>query len=86
VRLTKDGVQELLLRVELLLVSKNIPKEKFYAESGISSASFSQWKSGKYAPSVNAIYKMANYLGVSAEYLMGIDDAIPQEVQKEKLT
>lgn len=70
----ENTVQDLLLRVELLLVAKNIPKEQFYAESGISSASFSQWKSGKYAPSINKIYQMANYLDVSAEYLLGTEE------------
>ena len=51
--------------VELELKKRNIPKEQFYRESGISSATMSQWRKHIYSPSSAAIKKIEEYLGVT---------------------
>jgi len=51
--------------VELELKKRNIPKERFYKESGISSATMSQWRKRIYSPSSAAIKKIEEYLGVT---------------------
>ena len=51
--------------VELELAKRNIPKERFYRESGISSATMSQWRKRIYSPSSAAIKKIEEYLGVT---------------------
>ena len=51
--------------VELELKKRNIPKEQFYRESGISSATMSQWRKRIYSPSSAAIKKIEEYLGVT---------------------
>lgn len=51
--------------VELELARRHIPKEQFYRESGISSATMSQWRKRIYSPSSAAIKKIEEYLGVT---------------------
>ena len=51
--------------VELELTKRNIPKERFYKESGISSATMSQWRKRIYSPSSAAIKKIEEYLGIT---------------------
>jgi transcriptional regulator with XRE-family HTH domain len=50
--------------IEAELKKRNIPKERFYAESGISSATMSQWRKRIYSPSSAAIKKIEDYLGI----------------------
>ncbi len=42
--------------------------------TGISSGNISDWKSGKSAPNIEAIAKIADYLGCSVDYLLGRTD------------
>lgn len=51
--------------VEIELAKRNIPKERFYKESGISSATMSQWRKRIYSPSSAAIKKIEEYLGIT---------------------
>ena len=50
--------------VEAELKRRGISKEKFYKESGISSATMSQWRKRVYSPSSAAIKKIEDYLGI----------------------
>ena len=51
--------------VEIELAKRKIPKEQFYKESGISSATMSQWRKRIYSPSSAAIKKIEDYLGIT---------------------
>lgn len=51
------------------LASRGIPKADFYAQSGVSSATLSQWRTGKYDPTPDKIAKVEKCLGISfADY------------------
>lgn len=50
--------------VEIELKKRHISKEQFYRESGISSATMSQWRKRVYSPSSAAIKKIEEYLGI----------------------
>jgi transcriptional regulator with XRE-family HTH domain len=50
--------------VEIELKKRGIPKERFYKESGISSATMSQWRKRIYSPSSAAIKKIEEYFGI----------------------
>lgn len=50
--------------VEFELKKRHISKEQFYRESGISSATMSQWRKRVYSPSSAAIKKIEEYLGI----------------------
>lgn len=53
------------------LQSKHIKPSKMMKDLGFSSGLFSQWKSGQQKPSVDKLQKIAEYLNVSFEYLLG---------------
>ena len=47
------------------LASRGMSKQKFYDESGITSATLSQWRTGKYEPTADKIAKVEKCLGIS---------------------
>ena len=47
--------------IEANLLVKEISKELFYKESGITTASMSQWRSGKHNPSEKAVKKAEDF-------------------------
>ncbi len=47
---------------------------KISKATGISSGNISDWKSGKSSPNLEAIAKIADYLGCSVDYLLGRTD------------
>jgi transcriptional regulator with XRE-family HTH domain len=53
--------------LEAELKRQSIPKEKFYRESGVSSATMSQWRKNIYSPSSAKIKDIEQYLGVAFE-------------------
>lgn len=61
----------IIKRIEIRLSEIGMTKAEFYKKSGISSASFSQWRTGKYKPSEKNLVKAAEVLGVSYSYLLG---------------
>ena len=63
--------------VEAELKRRKIAKEVFYKESGISSATMSQWRKNIYSPSSVAIKKIEDYLGIKF--------SISAETKKEPL-
>lgn len=47
--------------IERTLIEYDIPKEDFYANSGISTANMSQWRTGDYNPSPRSVKKAEDY-------------------------
>lgn len=60
----------IIKRIEVCLAKQGISKADFYKGSGISSASFSQWNTGKFKPTEKKLRMAADFLGVSYEYLV----------------
>lgn len=75
-------VPGMLARIELRMAELNMSKQSFYEKSGISSASFSQWNTGAYKPSVKKIKSAAKALDTSVEYLL--TGAGPGDIKKER--
>lgn len=61
----------IIKRIEMRLSQIGMSKAEFYRKSGISSASFSQWRTGTYNPSKKKLSKAAEVLSVSVGYLTG---------------
>ena len=59
-------------RIKLLRTEKNIGQNLLAKELGLSNASISYWENAKQEPTAQAIYKMAKYFDVSADYILGI--------------
>lgn len=62
--------------VEQRLAELGISKKEFYENSGISSATFSQWRTGQYEPSPAALRRITEYLGI--HFVEGRDPTIPR--------
>ena len=59
-----DGLS-FVQKIEQELSKRKIPKEQFYRESGISSATMSQWRKCGYSPSSAAIKKIEDYFNIT---------------------
>ncbi len=57
--------------LEELLENKGISAYQLSKETGISTSTFSNWKGGKYTPKDNKLQIIADYFGVTLEYLKG---------------
>lgn len=54
-------------------------KQEFYDKSGISSGSFSQWRTGTHTPSLKKLQCAANALNVSLDYILYGEEVKPVE-------
>lgn len=55
---------------ERLLAKHGITAWKVSKETGISTVTLTNWKKGNYVPKADKLQKIADYFGVSLEYLM----------------
>ena len=56
---------------EKLLMERGVTAYKVAKATGISTGSMTDWKKGRSAPKVDKLQKIADYFGVSVEYLLG---------------
>ena len=56
--------------IDVLLLQKGISKKQFYNDCNITSATYSQWNTGKTKPKLANLERIANYLDVSLTYLL----------------
>lgn len=61
-------------RIFQILDKKGITAYKMAKDIGMSTARLSNWKQGKSTPSAEALSQIADYLGVSTDYLLGRTD------------
>ena len=61
-------------RIKYLRNEKGIGQNLLAKELQLSNASISYWETGKQEPSAQAIFKIAQYFNVSADYLLGLSD------------
>ena len=61
-------------RIRALRQEKNIGQNKLAQDIQVSNASISYWENGKQQPSVEALYKIAVYFDVPADYILGLKD------------
>jgi transcriptional regulator with XRE-family HTH domain len=63
--------------VESALARKDMTKGEFYQKTGISSATFSQWRTGQYEPSAANLRKIEEVLGL--RFSPGLDSIVLDE-------
>ena len=56
--------------IDVLLLQKGISKAKFYKDCNITSATYSQWNTGKTKPKLATLERVADYLGVPLTYIL----------------
>ena len=70
-------------RFEELLKDRNISAYKVSKATGVSQATFSQWKKGDYTPKADKLQKIADYFSVPISYFY--EDQEPDDDEKRKL-
>lgn len=55
---------------EQLCREKNVTPYRVCKETGLTTATISNWKAGRYTPKSDKMQKIADYFGVTLEYLM----------------
>ena len=63
-------------RVRMILNEQHKSPSRMARDLGFSSGLFTQWKTGMQSPSADKLVKIAAYLGVSTDYLLGVDPHI----------
>ena len=68
-------------RFEQLLRERGVTAYRVSKDTGITNSMFSEWKSGKQKPGIPRLQKVADYFGVSLDWLLGNTDIkyIPDE-------
>lgn len=61
-------------RIHELLGQRGVKMSQFAEAIGVSTGNVSDWKTGKARPSVNTLVRIADYLNVSVDYLVGRTD------------
>ena len=61
-------------RFEQLCEEKGVTPYRVAKETGITTATLSNWKAGRYRPKADKLLAIANYFGVSYSYLLGLSD------------
>lgn len=56
-----------------LLKERGITAKKLSDDTGISTGNISEWKSGRVSPSAKKLQVLAEYFGVSTDYLLGTE-------------
>lgn len=75
----------IVTRINTLLAKKNISKAEFYEKCNLTSASYSNWNTGKTRPKMKNIERIARFLGVTSEYLLYGDSAEKEETPDPKI-
>lgn len=57
-------------RIEVLLAVKEATKADFYKQTSVSSATYAQWNANQYKPSRKKLQAIAEYFGVTVDYLL----------------
>ena len=77
-----DGL-EFTQTIEKKLKALGIKKTDFYKECGISSASFSQWRTGKHVPEYSTLQRINAFLGTSFGFAKEETPAPVEEGERE---
>lgn len=57
-------------KFEKLLNDKGVSAYQVSKDTGIATATLSEWKNGTYTPKADKLMKLAEYFGVSIEYFL----------------
>lgn len=67
-------------KFEKLCEQKGVTPYKVSKETGVSTATLTNWKQGKYTPKNDKMQKIADYFDVSVDYLTGKEERVAQEL------
>ena len=67
-----------------LMQERGVKASDVARQTGIKKAAISKWKTGRTSPGVNALILLADYFGVTVDYLVGHDT--PTNTYKVKIS
>lgn len=59
---------------EKLCAEKGVTPYRVCKETGLTTSTISNWKAGRYTPKADKLQKIADFFGVSIEFLMGAEE------------
>ena len=59
---------------ERLCSERGVTPYRVCKETGLTTSTISNWKAGRYVPKQDKLKKIADYFGVSVEYIMGSEE------------
>jgi len=62
---------KLFERLRLLRKEQNLPQEKTAAEIGVGFSTYRRYETGERVPDADVLVRIADYYGVSLDYLVG---------------
>lgn len=63
---------------EKLCNCRGVTPYRVAKETGVSTSTLSSWKTGRYTPKQDKLQKIADYFGITTEYLLGVKNLGPQ--------
>lgn len=73
-------------RLRALRAEKGMKQAELGTALGVSASAVGYWESGRNDPGIDIVTKLANYFGVSLDYMAGISDYRKVGVPAERLT
>ena len=61
-------------RLKELRESKDLSLRQLASALGVSAIAVSRWETGQRTPSIEQLLKIANFFGVSSDYLIGLEN------------
>ena len=61
-------------RLKELRNEKELSQDELAKQTGLSRSAISAWESGTRVPAATAVVALAKFFGVSADYLLGLED------------
>lgn len=62
------------IRLKELRESKNFSQNQLSQNTKLSQANISRWETGEREPSIKAVILLADFFGVTTDYLLGVTD------------
>lgn len=84
--LSEEQIKTMLLKIEYEIARQKMTKKTFYEKSGVSSSLYSQWNTGSARPTMKSIGRVADALGLSVEFLIGVPEKEKQTVPEDDLS
>ncbi len=73
------SARDIAERIEVLIDSRSLAKTEFLKKMGISSANIGDWKAERSTPNIHKLVRVAEYFGVSLDWLVTGKDPLAKE-------
>lgn len=70
-------------KIFLLMKEMGINDKQLILATGLSNGVVTDWRKGRSKPSTDAIIKIANYFGVTTDYLLGVEESNISIIKKK---